>query len=93
MRTDPLWIDVPVPLDQAAALAVGRTARVRFPRAASDAAGKVIRISRLADAARETLEVRVEVPNGSARPAGEQVAVTFPATRAATQPAVKAPGP
>ena len=40
--------------------------------------GKVIHVSRVADPASETLEVRVELPNPSTRLAGEHVTVTFP---------------
>lgn len=99
VRTDPLWVDVPVPMAQARRLKVGQAAVVRFaadlpasdaqagpgaaPAAVAPAAvatGRILRLAGVADAASETLEVRVELPNPSrptARPAGEQVTVTF----------------
>jgi Cu(I)/Ag(I) efflux system membrane fusion protein len=80
--TDPLWVDAPVPVAMARRLAVGAPAAVRFASRSGDgpsATGKVVRIASVADAASETLEVRVELANPSARPAGEQVAVSFPA--------------
>jgi RND family efflux transporter MFP subunit len=78
VRVDPLWIDVPAPLALARELREGDLATVRLPGAAAPASGRVVRVSRVADAASETLEVRVELPNPSARPAGEQVSVQFP---------------
>jgi len=41
------------------------------------ALGKIIYIASVADAASETLMVRVEMPNPSGRPAGEKVHVKF----------------
>jgi membrane fusion protein, multidrug efflux system len=78
VRVDPLWIDVPVPLAQARELREGQAASVRLPGAAGPATGRVLRVSRVADAASGTLEVRVELPNPTARPAGELVRVQFP---------------
>jgi len=77
VRVDPLWIDVPAPVARARRLAAGHRAWVRLPETEAPAAGKVLRISRVADAASETLEVRVELPNPTGRPAGEQVTVRF----------------
>jgi len=74
----PLWIGVPAPVARARRLAAGAPALVRFAGESKTVAAKVVRISRVADAASETLEVRVEMPNKAARPAGEQVAVSFP---------------
>lgn len=88
VRVDPLWIDVPAGIDLARKLQAGRQARVLLPGAAAAALGRVVRISRIADAASKTLEVRVELPNPTGRPAGEQVWVSFPAAHA---PAPKPP--
>jgi len=80
VKIDPLWIDVPVRLPDAGKLKVGRTAQVQFPDNPPQlAAGKVIHIGAVADAASDTRTVRVEVPNPTGRPAGERVAVSFPA--------------
>jgi multidrug resistance efflux pump len=81
VQNDPLWIDVPVPLTQARELALGQDAWITFPGATRDASpnGRIINISAVADAASETLRIRIEVPNPLKRPAGERVAVAFTA--------------
>jgi len=83
VRTDPLWLDVPVPLPQAKQMAVGQRAVVLFPGnpTATTADGRIVYISSVADAASDTLRVRVEVGNPSDRPAGERVTVDFPQIR------------
>jgi len=78
VNVDPLWIDTPVPLDIGRRLAAGGKALVQLPGLAAPAEGKVIHVSRVADPASQTLEVRVELPNPSTRLAGEHVTVTFP---------------
>jgi len=79
VRIDPLWIDVPVPLDKAATLTKGGTAKVTFPSPNNTSvAGKIIHVAAVADAASGTLRIRIEVPNKSKRPAGEHVEVSFP---------------
>ncbi len=79
VQTDPLWIDVHVPVVQGSTLRLDQTADVYFPGAEQDAVkGKIIVISTVADAASSTLRVRIEVPNRSNRPAGEHVRVSFP---------------
>jgi len=87
VQTDPLWIDVPVPLEQGPhGLAIGRAATVVFDSGDGEhrrATGKIIKIGSVADAAGGTLDVRVEVANPSHRPAGERVYVTFPPPEAA----------
>jgi multidrug resistance efflux pump len=75
--TDPLWIDVPVPLPQARTFKVGQTAAVAFPSGNETASGKIIYVSTVADAASSTLRVRIEVPNKKKRPAGEHAQVSF----------------
>lgn len=80
VRIDPLWIDAPVPLQEALGLKPGMTARIRAVGAESSTAigqGQVIFVGAVADAASGTLRVRIEAPNKSNRPAGEQVLVSF----------------
>jgi len=79
VKTDPLWIDVPVPLPQAKRLAMGQRAVVLFPgnSTGKSADGRIVYISSVADAASDTLRVRIEVGNPSDRPAGERVIVDF----------------
>jgi multidrug resistance efflux pump len=80
VQTDPLWIDAPVPLAQATGLKAGMTARVACPGGGGQewtAQGRVIFVASVADAASDTLRVRIEVPNKAKRPAGEHVLVTF----------------
>ncbi len=79
VQNDPLWIDVPVPMEQAGKLEMGQNAWVTFPGNPVDASpnARIINISAVADAASDTLRVRIEVPNPLKRPAGERVAVGF----------------
>jgi HlyD family secretion protein len=83
VRTDPLWIDAPVPLPQVKQLAVGQRAVVLFPGnpTGKSTDGRIVYISSVADAASDTLRVRIEVGNPSDRPAGERVTVGFPHIR------------
>jgi len=82
VKINPLWIDVPVPLVQAMSLREGNTAQVCFPVPQEISAdGVIVFIGSVADAASDTLKVRVEVPNPSLRPAGEHVRVVFPTSR------------
>jgi RND family efflux transporter MFP subunit len=79
VKIDPLWIDVPLPLAQAKKMALGQSVRVLFPGAEAGASstGKIIHIAAVADAASDTLGIRIEVANPDNRPAGERVAVAF----------------
>jgi RND family efflux transporter MFP subunit len=83
VQNDPLWIDVPVPMAQALNLTVDQDVWITFPGATAEATpnGRIINISAVADAASETLRIRIEVPNPLKRPAGERVAVAFTATQ------------
>ncbi len=77
VKTDPLWVDVAVPLATGRSLAPGRGADVKFPGSQKTVKGKVISVSTVADAASSTLRVRIEVPNRLNRPAGEYISVDF----------------
>lgn len=78
VKTDPLWVDVPVPLAKGRTLKVGQIAEVKFPGFEKDISqAKIIYVSTVADAASSTLRVRIEVPNKLNRPAGEHVRITF----------------
>lgn len=79
VRTAPLWIEVPVPLEHALKLAKGSPAKVTFHDARNvfSEQGKVSYVAVVADTASKTLQVRVEVPNQANRPAGEHVLVLF----------------
>jgi len=79
VKTDSLWIDVPVPLAKGRTLKFGQIAEVKFPDTKKKPSkGKINYISTVADAASSTLRARIEVPNTLNRPAGEHVRVTFP---------------
>ncbi|KPJ56088.1 MAG: hypothetical protein AMS16_03010 [Planctomycetes bacterium DG_58] len=79
VKVDPLWIEVPVPLVQARKLKGTAAAHVTFPdKPERPARGKIVHIGAVADAASDTLTVRVEVSNPTGRPAGEHVSVSFP---------------
>lgn len=79
VKIDPLWMDVPVPLAQAKKMALGQNVRVLFPGAEAGASsiGRIIHIAAVADAASDTLGIRIEVANPDKRPAGERVTVAF----------------
>ncbi|NLF32328.1 MAG: efflux RND transporter periplasmic adaptor subunit [Planctomycetes bacterium] len=82
VQTDPLWVDLPVAMSEAAALKLGQQAQVQFVNetgAVDDtkAAGKVVYMASVADAGSGTLTIRVEIPNPGRRPAGGHVRVTF----------------
>jgi RND family efflux transporter MFP subunit len=82
VQIDPLWIDVPVPVADATGLHREGAAAVEFPGPAkTSAAGRIIFVGTVADAASGTLRVRVEVPNKARRPAGEHVMVSFQAVK------------
>ncbi len=74
---DPLWIEVPVPLETARTLKEGNEAKVKFDDGKELQTGKITHIGSVADAASDTLLVRLEVSNSNARPAGERVRVDF----------------
>jgi len=81
VQINPLWIDVPVPLAQAMSLREGNATQVWFPTPQETSTeGVIVFIAAVADAASDTLKVRVQVPNRSLRPAGEHVRVVFPAS-------------
>lgn len=80
VQIDPLWVDVPVPLQEAIGLKVGLVGRIQFLGSADRAMvaeGQVIFVGSVADAASGTLRVRIEVANKAGRPAGEHVLVAF----------------
>lgn len=62
-RLDPLWIEVQVPVDRLAGIAVGSEAGVP----AADVKGRVIAVGRAVASGTQTVAVRVEIRNGAAR--------------------------
>ena len=86
VKINPLWINVAVPMSQARLLKKGDPATVTFPPAGAgtgQVAGKIIHMPSEADSASDTLKIRVEVPNPTARRAGERVSVSFTRAKAA----------
>lgn len=77
VSVDPLHLDVAVPLGPANMVKPGQMATVRSADG-TEAAGRIEYISSVADAAANTLMVRVGVANPAHRPAGERVMVIFP---------------
>ena len=80
VKVDPLWIDVPVPLESVTSVKEGGTVQVVFPerlagRSPEKGVGEIIFVATVADAASDTLRVRVQVGNSAGRPAGERVLV------------------
>ncbi len=78
VRIDPLWIDVSVPRSIAERLDIGNSARIQLSAGQGDEVlGTVVHKAAVADAASNTLTVRVEMTNPTMRPAGEHVIVRF----------------
>ncbi len=78
VRIDPLRLDAPVPRKEALAVNIGQAAQIEFrEQGVAPGTGKVTFIAAEADAASDTLTVRVEAPNPAGRPAGEHVYVRF----------------
>ncbi|MHC4563533.1 MAG: efflux RND transporter periplasmic adaptor subunit [Planctomycetota bacterium] len=90
VSTDPLWIDAAVPLEQAATLKIDQPALVTLhiqdqpDEEPASTTGKIIHIASVADAASDTLIVRVEVSNAKGVPAGQRVWVSFPSSTETT---------
>lgn len=74
VNCDPLWIEVPLPLGRAAPLAEGGRVAVKFPDGTSGTAD-ILFIASVADAASDTVEVRLSIANPANRRAGERVAI------------------
>jgi RND family efflux transporter MFP subunit len=78
--TDPLRVDVPVPLAQTMNLKVNGDAWVQMrldEKLVEPIVGKIVHLANVADSASNTRLVRVEFPNKSNYPAGGQVVVRF----------------
>lgn len=74
---DPLRIDAPVPIAQAAALSTGHKAWVKFKASGRVVEASVVNVASVADPGSETRAVRVDVPNPQGEPAGSHVSVSF----------------
>jgi len=77
VKIDPLWVEVPVPIQQARKLTDGDAASVTFLDGKTRT-GKVVLKSIVADSAAAAITIRVEVPNPEKLEPGEQVRVAFP---------------
>jgi len=87
VNVDPLWVEVPVAEAEAMKLKTGDPARVTFNTDKAMAEGKIVFVSAVADAASDTLNIRVELPNPTHRQGGERVQVDFaPAAKVAARP-------
>lgn len=75
---DPLRVDAPVPLGLARTLKIGGRATISFLDREVRLKGRIIYVSPLAEAASNTVRVRIETPNPDHYKAGQQVRVSFP---------------
>lgn len=84
VQIDPLYIDAPVAYLQCKGLKPKQKVDVYFPEAEGKGPtiirGQIKNISSVADAASNTIRVRIEVPNKLKRPAGERVEVSLGAS-------------
>lgn len=78
VKNDPLWVEVHLPTSQSQQLHVGEAMQVRYAGDKDWQAGKINFIRPQADAASDTQEVRVEVPNPTGRDSGLQMQVKLP---------------
>jgi RND family efflux transporter MFP subunit len=79
VQIDPLWIEASLPTVTAASLKSGSTVTVEFPAPQPmTSKGRITFIAAVGDSASQTIKARIEVPNPSGRPAGEQVRVICP---------------
>jgi RND family efflux transporter MFP subunit len=79
VQIDPLWIEASLPTVTAASLKPGSTVTVEFPAPQPmTSKGRITFIAAVGDSASQTIKARIEVPNPSGRPAGEQVRVICP---------------
>ncbi len=76
VKVDPLMINVAVPIAQAKLLSVKQNATITFEDNTT-VPGNIENISTVANAAANTIEIKIIVPNNSQRPAGERVSVSF----------------
>lgn len=72
VRTDPLWVEVNVPMGHAAGLSVGQTAQIEWDdiEGVGPMTGRVIFKSPVGDAGAREVLLRVEVPNPDGLPTG-----------------------
>ena len=75
VQIDPLWIDASMPTNIATTLKPGDKINIQFTNPNSLQSARVVHIAAVADAASKTLRVRMETPNKTGRPAGEQVEI------------------
>lgn len=97
VQTDPLQIDVPVPVSLANQLRRNQPARITFPampgqQKADQVEGRVENISTVAEAASNTLRVRINAANSLKRPVGERVSISFLNVGEGKKPASPSPG-
>jgi RND family efflux transporter MFP subunit len=78
VRNDPLWVEVHLPTSQSQQLHLGETMQVQYAGDKDWQTGKINFIRPQADAASDTQEVRVEVPNPTGRDSGLQMQVKLP---------------
>ncbi len=88
VNIDPLWVEAWVPISLGRRVKTGQTAEILFSEDQQPTQAKVLFVGAVADAASETVMVRLTVPNPRHRLAGEQVSVQFPLQSAANDKAL-----
>ena len=80
VKVDPLWVDVPVPIQFAAALECGQKMNVTFVEPYNTIeVGEIINIASVVESGSNTRRVRVQLANPQLRPSGLHVMVDVPA--------------
>lgn len=87
VSTDPLLVDLTLPVDKALLLKEGESVEVFLPGSSAALRGTVAQVAKIAVLSSRTLRVRVHVPNPQRIPAGLMVTVRFPSIQTHEEPA------
>ncbi len=87
VSTDPLLVDLNLPVDKALLLKEGESVEVFLPGSGAALKGTVAQVAKIAVLSSRTLRVRVHVPNPQRIPAGLMVTVRFPSIQTHEEPA------
>jgi multidrug efflux pump subunit AcrA (membrane-fusion protein) len=82
VSTDPILVELTLPVDRALLLKEGDAVEVAQPGSGEVFPGIVAQVAKIAVLSNRTLKVRVHVPNPGGRPVGLMVNVSFPSIAA-----------
>ncbi len=85
VKIDPLWVEVSIPTKESLKLKLGQELRVFCEETGETCGGKVIFKDPVANSAAREQNVRLEIPNPQAMPAGLNVRVYLPTAQASAK--------